>query len=97
LSRLFLGIAAPDYIRIWLALIASGLSGTRWIRKEFYHLTLRYISEVDQGTASLPLCPHPMVRGTPDAQLLLIGQTTRQDLVFPRTTRAANDCATGWR
>jgi hypothetical protein len=95
LSRLFLGIAVPDYIRIWLALIASGLPGTRWIRKEFYYFTLRYIGEVDQGTAYLPLYPHPMVRGTPDAQLLLIGQTTQQDPVFPRMTRAANACATG--
>ena len=49
--RLFVGIPMPADIRMRLSLMASGLPGARWTREESYHLTLRYIGEVGQGTA----------------------------------------------
>ena len=49
--RLFVGIPMPAGIRMRLSLMASGLPGARWTGEEFYHLTLRYIGEVDNGTA----------------------------------------------
>lgn len=49
--RLFVGIPMPADIRMRLSLMASGLPGAHWTRAESYHLTLRYIGEVDQGTA----------------------------------------------
>ena len=41
----------PADIRMRLSLMTSGLPGARWTGEESYHLTLRYIGEVDQGTA----------------------------------------------
>lgn len=49
--RLFVGIPMPADIRMRLSSVASGLPGARWTREESYHLTLRYIGKVDQGTA----------------------------------------------
>ena len=51
LIRLFVGIPMPADIRMRVSSMASGLPGARWTREESYHLTLRYIGEVDQGTA----------------------------------------------
>ena len=51
LIRLFIGIPIPADIRTQLSQIASGLPGARWRHEKSYHLTLRYIGEVDQGTA----------------------------------------------
>lgn len=49
--RLFIGIAIPAEIRFQLSLMASGIPGARWTPEESYHLTLRFIGEVDQGMA----------------------------------------------
>lgn len=49
--RLFVGIAMPEAICDGLARRAAGLPGARWVAPENYHLTLRYIGEVDEGTA----------------------------------------------
>jgi len=51
LIRLFIGIPMPADIRMRLSLMASGLPGARWTCEKSYHLTLRYIGEVDQGIA----------------------------------------------
>ncbi len=49
--RLFVGLALPAEVRRHLALMAGGLPGARWTREDSYHLTLRFIGEVDQGLA----------------------------------------------
>lgn len=49
--RLFVGISIPAEIKMHLSLMAAGLPGARWTREESYHLTLRFIGEVDQGIA----------------------------------------------
>lgn len=49
--RLFIGIGLPDGVRDGLSRRASGLPGARWVSAENYHLTLRFIGEVDEGVA----------------------------------------------
>jgi len=45
--RLFVAIDMPAAIRARLAGLAYGLPGARWVPEEQYHLTLRFIGEVD--------------------------------------------------
>ena len=49
--RLFAAIRLPEAVRTELAGLAGGLSGARWSPEENYHLTLRFIGEVDSGFA----------------------------------------------
>ncbi len=45
--RLFVAIDFPDHVRARLAGLAHGLPGARWVPEDQYHLTLRFIGEVD--------------------------------------------------
>ena len=47
--RLFVGIALPPEQKLALSLLANGLPGARWVDAGNYHLTLRFIGEVDEG------------------------------------------------
>lgn len=47
MPRLFSGIEIPPAIAQRLTLLRSGLSGARWIDPENYHLTLRFLGDVD--------------------------------------------------
>lgn len=49
--RLFAAILLPEDIRRELGRLAGGLPGARWSPEENYHLTLRFIGEVDSGFA----------------------------------------------
>lgn len=49
--RIFVGIALPLDIRMTLGTLCSGLSGTRWVKPESMHVTLRFIGEADRGAA----------------------------------------------
>ena len=49
--RLFAAILLPEEVRRALARLAGGLPGARWSPEENYHLTLRFIGEVDRGFA----------------------------------------------
>ncbi len=51
MPRLFTGIAIPDEIRQRLALLRGGLRGARWIDADNYHLTLRFVGDIDGRTA----------------------------------------------
>jgi 2'-5' RNA ligase len=59
--RLFVGIELAWTVRERLAVLAGGVPGARWVPKENYHLTLRFIGEVpghqaeeiDQALAAL--------------------------------------------
>ena len=51
MPRLFTGIEIPGEIAERLAYLRGGLSGARWIGAENYHLTLRFIGDVDMVTA----------------------------------------------
>ncbi len=50
--RLFVGIGLPPEHRLALSVICLGLHGARWVDPGNYHVTVRFIGEVDEGTAS---------------------------------------------
>ena len=49
--RLFVGLELPEDMRQRLAgvALAGGVPGARWVAPESYHLTVRFIGEVDEG------------------------------------------------
>ena len=51
MPRLFTGIEIPAEIGERLALLRGGLPGARWIDRENYHLTLRFIGDIDMRAA----------------------------------------------
>src|SRR5687767_5128989 len=51
MPRLFSAIEIPSRIAEHLTPLRAGLSGARWIDPENYHVTLRFIGEVDGATA----------------------------------------------
>ena len=51
MPRLFSAIEIPPSIADRLTLLRAGLTGARWIDPENYHLTLRFIGDVDGHTA----------------------------------------------
>ena len=52
MPRLFTGIEIPRNIGERLALLRGGLPGARWIDPENYHLTLRFIGDIDMDVAN---------------------------------------------
>jgi 2'-5' RNA ligase len=51
MPRLFSAIEIPRSVAERLTWLRAGLSGARWIDPENYHLTLRFIGDVDGATA----------------------------------------------
>jgi len=51
MPRLFTALELPADIVFSLSLLRGGLPGARWIDKENYHITLRFIGDVDGRTA----------------------------------------------
>lgn len=51
MPRLFTAIEIPRSIADRLSILRAGLSGARWIDPENYHLTLRFVGDVDGSTA----------------------------------------------
>jgi RNA 2',3'-cyclic 3'-phosphodiesterase len=51
MPRLFTGLEIPAVLSDSLSLLRGGLPGARWIDPENYHLTLRFIGDVDDGVA----------------------------------------------
>ncbi|GAB5468928.1 MAG: RNA 2',3'-cyclic phosphodiesterase [Rhodospirillales bacterium] len=49
--RLFVALSLPDEIREALSDLEDRLPGARWLDEESYHITLRFIGEVDGGQA----------------------------------------------
>jgi 2'-5' RNA ligase len=48
MPRLFTAIEIPAPVASALSILRGGLPGGRWIDPEFYHLTLRFIGDVDE-------------------------------------------------
>jgi 2'-5' RNA ligase len=52
MPRLFTGLEIPAEIGDRLSALRGGLPGARWIDRENYHLTLRFIGDVDMNVAA---------------------------------------------
>ena len=51
MPRLFTGIEIPPEITLALSQFRGGLPGARWVDPENYHLTLRFIGDIDDRMA----------------------------------------------
>jgi 2'-5' RNA ligase len=51
MPRLFTGLEIPAALSDSLSLLRGGLPGARWIDPENYHLTLRFMGDVDDDVA----------------------------------------------
>ena len=51
MPRLFTGLEIPADLAEELAMMRGGLSAARWVEPEDYHLTLRFVGDIDQATA----------------------------------------------
>lgn len=51
MPRIFTGLEIPDDVGQNLSLLRGGLPGARWVDPENYHLTLRFIGDVDDSIA----------------------------------------------
>ena len=51
MPRLFTGLELPRDIADHLALLQGGLHGARWINRDNFHITLRFIGDIDHVTA----------------------------------------------
>ncbi|NGP16684.1 RNA 2',3'-cyclic phosphodiesterase [Devosia aurantiaca] len=52
MPRLFTGLEIPPDLGFALSLKRGGLTGARWIDPENYHITLRFIGDIDAQTAN---------------------------------------------
>jgi 2'-5' RNA ligase len=52
MPRLFTGLEIPPDIAADLEFMKGGVWGARWVERESYHLTLRFIGDVDDQVAS---------------------------------------------
>lgn len=52
MPRLFTGLEVPAEVGLALSMKRGGLTGARWIDPENYHITLRFIGDVDNTTAN---------------------------------------------
>src|SRR5271169_4320878 len=51
MPRLFTALEIPRHVGQSLAMMRGGLPGARWIDPENYHLTLRFIGDIDDALA----------------------------------------------
>ncbi len=70
--RLFVAIDFPEKIRAMLAGLAHGLPAARWVPEDQYHLTLRFIGEVD-GDVFRDIADQLATVSTPPFSLVLKG------------------------
>ena len=52
MPRLFTGLEIPPLVAQTLSMMRGGLPGARWIDPENYHLTLRFIGDIDDALAN---------------------------------------------
>jgi RNA 2',3'-cyclic 3'-phosphodiesterase len=51
MPRLFVGLEIPTVVQQSLSFLRGGLPGARWIDPENYHITLRFIGDIDDRLA----------------------------------------------
>src|SRR5215813_12825943 len=52
MPRIFTGLELPSNVAQSLAMLRGGLPGARWIEPENYHVTLRFIGDIDAISAN---------------------------------------------
>lgn len=52
MPRLFTGVEVPEDLSFDLSLKKGGILGARWIDRESYHITLRFIGDIDARLAA---------------------------------------------
>ncbi|MGH6806555.1 MAG: RNA 2',3'-cyclic phosphodiesterase [Ensifer adhaerens] len=72
MPRLFTALEIPRNVAMSLSLLRGGLPGARWIDVENYHITLRFIGDVDWRTADEIIDKLDRIE-RPEFQLLLNG------------------------
>src|SRR3954468_16436744 len=50
--RLFVGIGLPPELKLGLSQLCAGVPGAKWVDPGNFHVTLRFIGEVDEGRAA---------------------------------------------
>ena len=65
MPRLFTGLAVPGDIARDLEALRGGVPGARWIGPENFHITLRFIGDIDDALARDLTVALAAVRGTP--------------------------------
>ena len=50
--RLFVGIEFPPELKLRLSLLCTGVPGAKWVDAGNFHLTLRFIGEIDESRAA---------------------------------------------
>jgi RNA 2',3'-cyclic 3'-phosphodiesterase len=51
MPRLFTGLELPETVAGQLSLLRGGVAGARWIEPADYHITLRFIGDIDRALA----------------------------------------------
>ena len=51
MPRLFTGLEIPSDVTLGLEMMRGGIAGARWIDRESYDITLRFIGDIDDGLA----------------------------------------------
>ena len=51
MPRLFTGLELPESLSATLAMLRGGLHGARWMTPDTYHITLRFLGDIDEATA----------------------------------------------
>ncbi|MFL5260586.1 MAG: RNA 2',3'-cyclic phosphodiesterase [Hyphomicrobiales bacterium] len=51
MPRLFTGLEIPEDVAFELDLMKGGVLGARWVERDNYHITLRFIGDIDEGLA----------------------------------------------
>ena len=51
MPRLFTGLEIPPDVALDLDMMRGGIDGARWIDRESYHITLRFIGDIEDGLA----------------------------------------------
>ncbi|WP_310621823.1 RNA 2',3'-cyclic phosphodiesterase [Flexibacterium corallicola] len=62
MPRLFTGFEVPSNIGSKLSMLRGGLRGARWIDPENYHITLRFIGDIDDRVAEDVMCELDRIR-----------------------------------
>ncbi|WP_341704602.1 RNA 2',3'-cyclic phosphodiesterase [Ferrovibrio sp.] len=76
--RLFVAVSFPDEVRRSLATLCAGVPGARWVNPDQFHLTLRFLGEVD-GRMARAVCDELDTVTMPAFDLNLFGVGTFGD------------------